>query len=203
MWLCQCTLHNILIAIQFSNRFNNGCTGQINTSLKFCWVADHRAYAKENVFVLHAVTTTHHTSTCRHTQARAGTRRHARHTQAHTYWHDSSRMWLLKELYTSPSGRPVHSNAISTSLGSIQPCTLQLVCKDYSFIYQLLSVSFIHLGELWQCRLNEIAKVLKQQQEDLNLDSLSWEPSVLTTILLCSSFINSLMNWYHKMSNAF
>ena len=38
-----------------------------------------------------------------------------------TFLYSIQSLRLLKALYTSPPGRHVHSNAISTSLGSIQP----------------------------------------------------------------------------------
>ena len=48
------------------------------------------------------------------------------------------RYGLLKALYTSPPGRPVHSKAISTS--GKHSATLQLLREDYSFTYRPLSV---------------------------------------------------------------
>ena len=63
------------------------------------------------------------------------------------------------------TGRPVHSNAISTSLST----TLQLLREDYSFTRPppcVASYSFIQLSELWQRGVNEIAKASKRQQED-------------------------------------
>ena len=64
--------------------------------------------------------------------------------------------------------------------------TLQLLHQDYSFRYPSLSIarySFIQLSELWQCGMNKIAKVSKQQQEDSNLGSLGCGCSHLTTML--------------------
>ena len=85
--------------------------------------------------------------------------------------------WDCSKRFTLPRGRPDHSNAISTSLGSIQPCThTHTLHEDFSFRYPSLSVarySFIQLSELWQRGMNEIAtKVSKRQQEDSNLGSL-------------------------------
>ena len=62
-----------------------------------------------------------------------------------------SRHWD-RALYTSLPGRPVRSNAISTSLGSIQPV--------------------IQITELWKCGEKKIAKVSKWQQKDSNPGSV-------------------------------
>ena len=52
---------------------------------------------------------------------------------------------------------------------------LQLLHEDYAFTYPHVcsQVLFIRLSELWQCCVNEIAKVLKWQQEDSKTGSLS------------------------------
>ena len=52
---------------------------------------------------------------------------------------------------------------------------LQLLREDYPFAYPPMSVakySCIQLSELWQCGVNEFAKVSKQQQDDSNSGSL-------------------------------
>ena len=52
-------------------------------------------------------------------------------------------------LYTSLPGRPVHSIAISTSLGSIQPCCTHCAKTIHSYIHlSLARYSFIQLSEL-------------------------------------------------------
>ena len=53
-------------------------------------------------------------------------------------------------------GRPVHSNTISTFLGSIQP---HLMCESCSYTYPPLFIarhSFIQLSELEQCGVKSI-----------------------------------------------
>ena len=47
-------------------------------------------------------------------------------------------------------GRPVHSNTIMASLGSIQPC-----CNYCARTISIAKYSFIQLNEMWQCGLNE------------------------------------------------
>ena len=49
--------------------------------------------------------------------------------------------------------------------------TMQLLREDYSFKYPPMSAakySGIQLSDLWQCGVNEIAKVSKRKQEDSN-----------------------------------
>ena len=71
----------------------------------------------------------------------------------------------LKALYSSPPGRPVHSDTNSTSLGSIQPyCNY----KYYSLTFPLLSIarySFIQLNELGHCGEIENAQASKRWQK--------------------------------------
>ena len=53
----------------------------------------------------------------------------------------------LKAFYISPPGRPVHSNAISTSLGSIQPCYNDCTKTIRSHIHvSVARYSFIQLS---------------------------------------------------------
>ena len=72
-------------------------------------------------------------------------------------------------LYTSPPGRFVHSNTISTSLGSIQPWCNYYAKSIRSHINNCLwPGTELLLSELRQCGVNEIAKASKWQQDDSN-----------------------------------
>ena len=72
-------------------------------------------------------------------------------------------MGPFKALYTSPPGRPVHSNTNSTSLGSIQPCCNYCAETTHSFIST--SVYSQVVSERRQRGVDEIAQVSKRQQE--------------------------------------
>ena len=66
--------------------------------------------------------------------------------------------------------------AVHYNFSGKNSATLQLLREDYAFKYPSLSIakySFIKLSELWQRGMNKIAKVSKQQQEDLNLGYLN------------------------------
>ena len=74
--------------------------------------------------------------------------------------------WDCSKRSTLP-GRPVHSNAILTSLGSIQPycnCCTKTIRSDIHL--SVARYSFIQLSELGQRGMNEIGKASKRRQED-------------------------------------
>ena len=66
-------------------------------------------------------------------------------------------------------GRPVQSNTISTSLGSIQPHATINVRKALS----IARYSFIQLSELEQCRVKKLAQGFNTAAQDSNPGSLS------------------------------
>ena len=71
-------------------------------------------------------------------------------------------------------GRPIKSNTISTSLGSIQPYATINVRRLLVHI-SIVRYSFIQLNELEQCRLKTLAEDFNTTAQDLNLGSLSQE----------------------------
>ena len=78
--------------------------------------------------------------------------------------------------------RPVQSDTISASLGSIQSYMLQLMRKGCSYTYPPLSVarySFIQLSELEQCRVKKPAQGFNTTAQDLNLGTRSRESEAL------------------------
>ena len=79
----------------------------------------------------------------------------------------------FKALYTAPPGRPVHSNTITTSLGSIQPYAA--ITAHRLFVHISTSVAmylFVQLSELGRREVNTIANASKRQKEDSNPGSL-------------------------------
>ena len=77
--------------------------------------------------------------------------------------------------------RPVHSDTISASLGSIQPYATinaqRLLVHISTTVYS--QVSFIQLSELEQCRVKKLTRGFNTAAQDSNPGSCSREPEAL------------------------
>ena len=79
-------------------------------------------------------------------------------------------------------GRPVQSNIVSTSLGSIQPYTTinaRRLLIHISTTVHVARYSFIQLSELKQCRVKKPARGFNTTAQDSNPGSLSQESEAL------------------------
>ena len=87
-----------------------------------------------------------------------------------------------KHFYTLLPGKPVESNTISTSLGSIQPyatITVQRLLKGCSYTYPPLSVARYSFIQLEQYRVKKLAQGFNMADQDSNPGSLSRESEAL------------------------
>ena len=78
--------------------------------------------------------------------------------------------------------RPVHSDAISASLGSIQPCAAinarRLLVLTSTTVYSY-RYSFKQLSEMEQCRVKKLTHSFNTAAQDSNPGSRSREPEAL------------------------
>ena len=70
----------------------------------------------------------------------------------------------FKDVYTSPPGRPFHSNTNSTPRGSINPITARLLFIHIIPSLSIASYSFIQLSELGHHGENENVQASKWQE---------------------------------------